>query len=118
MQLNEEMLPTYNLWRQFGAEQALFKRQFEQRISDRASAGRPGSFAALEQTYNAYRMSKIHEQDLDELAIGFNNEVTPTVMQISGTVGKLNGTLDAQYAEWRNVLQKIFALETGIGSDS
>ena len=112
--LSEEMAPTYHLWRQFGAEQAVFRDDFQQRVSNRDSQGRRGSFVALEQTYNAYKLSKIHEQDLDELALGFNNEVAPTVMEVSGTVFKLSGSLDTQYAEWRDILQRIFALETGL----
>lgn len=112
--LGEEMAPTYNLWRQFGAEQALYKETFHERVNNRESKGRRGSFAALEQTYNTYKMSKMHEQDLDELALGFNNEVAPTVMEVSGTVFKLNGTLDTQYTEWRDILRRIFALETGL----
>ncbi len=112
--LSEQMAPTYNLWRQFGAEQAIYNEEFQGRVSNRGTKGPSGSFAVLEQTYNAYKMSKIHEQDLDELALGFNNEVAPTVMDVSGTVVKLSGTLDKQYTEWRGVLQRIFALETGL----
>ena len=114
VRLGEEMAPTYNLWRQFGAEQALYRQEYRERVSNRDSQGRRGSFAALEQTYNAYKWSKIHEQDLDELALGFNNEVAPTDMEVSGTVFKLSGTLDTQYTEWRAILRKIFALETGL----
>jgi hypothetical protein len=114
VRLSEEMAPTYNLWRQFGAEQAQYRQEYQERVSNRDSQGRRGSFAALEQTYNAYKWSKIHEQDLDELALGFNNEVAPTDMEVSGTVFKLSGTLDTQYTEWRAILRKIFALETGL----
>jgi len=116
--LSEEMAPTYNLWRQFGAEQALYDEDYKERVSSRDSQGRRGSFAALEQTYNAYKWAKIHEQDLDELAQGYNNEVAPTVMDVSGTVYKLSGTLDSQYTEWRQILQRIFALETGLAPAS
>jgi hypothetical protein len=112
--LSEEMAPTYNLWRQYGAEQALYREEYRERVNSRDSQGRSGSFVALEQTYNAYKWSKIHEQDLDELALGFNNEVAPTVMEVSGTVFKLSGSLDTQYTEWREILQRIFALETGL----
>ena len=112
--LAEEMAPTYNLWRQFGAEQADYREEYEAKVGSRGSQGRRGSFIALEQTYNAYKWSKIHEQDLDELALGFNNEVAPTVMEVSGTVFKLSGGLDTQYTEWRAILQRIFALETGL----
>lgn len=112
--LSEEMGPTYLLWRQYGAEQAEYRGEYQQRVSSRESQGRRGSFAALEQSYNAYKWSKIHEQDLDELALGFNNEVAPTAMEVSGTVFNLSGSLDTQYAEWREILQRIFALESGL----
>jgi hypothetical protein len=112
--LSEHMAPTYNLWRQYDAEQAQYRDEYQAKASSRESQGRRGSFAALEQTYNTYKMSKIHEQDLDELALGFNNEVTPTVMEASGKVFKLSGSLNSQYTEWREILQRIFALETGV----
>lgn len=116
--LSEQMAPTYHLWRQYGAEQAIYRGQYRQRVASRDSAGQRGSFAALEQTYNAYKWSKIHQQDMDELALGFNNEVAPTVMEVSGTVFKLSGTLDAQYTQWRDILRQIFALETGLAPGS
>ena len=78
------------------------------------SIARRGTFVAMEQTYNTYKQIKIQEQDLDEMATGFNNEVAPTVMEASGRVFRLSGGLDAQYNEWRTILREIFALETGL----
>ena len=112
--LYQEMAPTYNLWRQYRREQAVFREDYEQRVADRESRGRRGSFAAMSQTYEAYMWSKIHEQDLDELAQGFNNEVQPTVLEVRGKVFRLTGTLDTQYQDWRAILREIFALETGL----
>ena len=112
--LYDEMAPTYNLWRQFGREQAIYRKGYEDRATSRERRGRRGTFSAMEQTYDAYKWSKIHEQDLDELALGFNNEVAPTVMEVSGKVFRLNGTLDSQYTEWRDILREIFVLETGL----
>lgn len=114
LRLSEEMAPTYHLWRQYGFEQAIYREAFERRVSTQDRQGRAGSYAALQQTYNVYRQSKIQEQDLDELAGGFNNEVAPTQMEVSGTVFKLSGSLDAQYEEWRGILRRIFELETGL----
>ena len=112
--LYEQMSPTYNLWRQYGREQAIYRKDYQERVASRDSRGRKGSFVAMQQTYDAYKWSKIHEQDLDELALGFNNEVTPTILEVSGKVFRLNGTLDTQYSEWRNILRQIFTLETGL----
>ena len=114
--LYDRMTPTYNLWRQNGRELAIYKEEYEQRMANKDSDARRGTFAAMEQTYNTYKRSKEHDQDLDEIAEGFNNEVTPTVMQIEGKVFRLNGSLEAQYAEWRTILRSIFALETGLPS--
>jgi hypothetical protein len=112
--LYETMAPTYYLWRQYGRERAIFKEEYEQRATDRDSYGRRGSYVAMERTYNTFKNSKIQDQDLQELAGGFNNEVAPTVMEVSGRVFRLNGGLNAQYAEWREILRSIFALETGL----
>ena len=116
--LYEEMAPTYNLWRQFGREQAIYRKSYQDRVTSKERRGRRGTFAAMEQTYEAYKWSKIHEQDLDDLALGFNNEVAPTVMEVSGKVFRLNGTLDTQYTEWRDILRKIFVIETGLTPDA
>ncbi|MEH6589771.1 MAG: hypothetical protein V7746_05935 [Halioglobus sp.] len=112
--LYDSMSPTYNLWRQNGREMAIYKEEYEARVASRDKDGRRGTYAAMSQTYNVYKRSKEHEQDLDELAQGFNNEVAPTVMEVEGKVFRLNGTLESQYGEWRSILRSIFALETGL----
>lgn len=111
--LRDEMASTYNLWRQYGREQALYKQEYRERAASRDRDGRRGSFFAMQRAYDAYKWSKIHDQDLDELAAGFNNEVQPTVMQASGKVFRLSGTLESQYQEWQNILRAIFELEAG-----
>ena len=116
--LYEEMAPTYNLWRQYGREQALYQQDYEARAQNKERIGRRGTFSAMEQTYSTYKQIKIQEQDLDEMALGFNNEVAPTVMEASGRVFRLSGTLETQYNEWRSILRDIFALETGLPAGS
>jgi hypothetical protein len=116
--LYEQMATTYSLWRQYDREQALYRQDYEQRAQGRERYGQRGSFVAMEQTYNMYKQIKIQQQDLDEMALGFNNEVAPTVMEASGKVFRLSGTLESQYNEWRDILRKIFALETGLPADA
>ena len=112
--LYEEMSPTYYLWRQYGRERAIHIEEYQRRTAQRDSYGRRGSYIAMEQVYNEFKNSKIQDQDLQELAGGFNNEVAPTVMEVSGRVFRLSGGLDTQLAEWREILKSIFALETGL----
>lgn len=113
LQLQQEMAPTYHLWRQYDQEQALYREDYQRRASSRDSRGRRGSFSAMEQAYTQYKLIKIQQQDLRELAQGFNNEVAPTVMEAGGRVFRLSGTLDSQYEDWRRILRDIFVLETG-----
>ncbi|MDO8862874.1 hypothetical protein Q6D67_14275 [Haliea sp. E1-2-M8] len=112
--LYQTMQPTYNLWRQFGREQALYREDYRRRLAQRDRAGARGTYAAMEQTYNAFKWSKIQQQDLEDLARGFNNEVLPTVLEVSGSVYRLNGSLENQYDEWRGILREIFRLESGL----
>lgn len=112
--LYQSMQPTYNLWRQYGREQALYREDYQRRLAQRDRAGARGTYAAMEQTYNAFKWSKIQQQDLEELARGFNNEVLPTVLEVSGSVYRLSGSLESQYEEWRGILREIFSLESGL----
>ena len=112
--LYQTMQPTYDLWRQYGREQALYREDYARRLSQRDRAGARGTYAAMEQTYTAFKWSKIQQQDLEDLARGFNNEVLPTVLDVSGSVYRLNGSLESQYDEWREILREIFRLESGL----
>ncbi|KZX60138.1 hypothetical protein A3709_12610 [Halioglobus sp. HI00S01] len=114
--LQREMAPAYNLWRQYDREQALYRLEYEQRAAKRDKQGRYGSFSALQQVYNQYKVSKIQQQDIRQLARGFDNETAPTVLESSGQVYRLTGTLEQQYSDWRRILGQIFALETGLPS--
>ncbi len=112
--LHDEMAQTYALWLQYDSEQSLYRQEYAERAASRDKPGPRGSFAAMQQSYNTYRNYRIQEQDLHELAAGFNNETAPTVVSTSGRVFHLNGTLDSQYAQWQDILRNIFALETGL----
>ena len=48
------------------------------------------------------------------MANSFDSEVQPIVMNVEGQVVKLTGSLEVQYAEWRQMLRQIYAAETGL----
>ena len=56
---------------------------------------------------------KVHTDALDELSSSFETKMKPMVVEIQGTQHRLTGTADAQYQEWRDLLQQIFARESG-----
>lgn len=118
LDLARALQPAYDLWRQFTREQSHYRADYRERLADRQRAGPPGSYAAMEQSYNAFRWSRIQEQDLEELARGFDNEVRPTVLSVDGQVYRLSGSLAGQYAEWRDILRQILALEMGLPEET
>jgi len=107
--LYREMGPTYTLWRRYSYGQT---RELEELRQSGQGGGR--GFAAMKQSYDDYREAKIQQQALKELAESFNTEVQPTVMDLQGKVVELSGTVEAQYAEWRRLLQAIYHEETGL----
>lgn len=111
--LVERFSPTYHLWRQYSHELARYETDYLERVGEREIQARRGTFAAMQQTYSTFRRAKMHEQDLQELAVGFDNEVTATVMDVDDRVFRLSGSLSEQFGEWRTILQRIFALESG-----
>ncbi len=111
--LVERFAPTYHLWRQYAHELARYETDYLARAGEREINARRGTYAAMQQTYGRFRRVKMHEQDLEELAEGFGNEVTETVIDVDDRVYRLSGSLATQYDQWREILQRIFALESG-----
>ncbi len=112
--LREQLGPSYRLWAQSSLEQALYLASYQKRASERTMAATRGSFAAMQQVYSTYRSVRIQEQDLFELATGFDNETAPTVMASGKQLVRLEGTLEQQYTQWRDLLAQIMRLERGI----
>ena len=56
---------------------------------------------------------RLHVDTLEELSESFDDEVKPMIVEVQGTEHRLTGTADAQYREWRDLLQQIFINETG-----
>lgn len=55
---------------------------------------------------------------LQELDDAFDIDVTPTMVRAEGEIIRLTGSVEAQYATWREILQQIFATETGLSVDA
>ena len=112
-ELYTEMSPVYDLWRQFQREQLAYREAWEQRLAERDAPPR-GSYQAMKQQYNNYKWEKIQRQEMRTLAEGFDNEIAPTALELDGTVINLSGSLDQRYREWRDILRRIYRLETGV----
>jgi hypothetical protein len=56
---------------------------------------------------------KLHTDTLEELSASFDDDIKPMIVEIEGIQHRLTGTADAQYQEWRDLLQQIFVAESG-----
>jgi hypothetical protein len=61
--------------------------------------------------------STLHEEEITELGNSFSSEVEPMVVDVDGEIHKLTGSAEAQYAQWRDLMQKIYESETGLAPE-
>ena len=111
--LLERAGPTYDLWREAAITQANWLDQYELMAASRSSGPEDGEFSRMQAEYSAYRSYRIQEQALLELAEALESESQPVVLTMEDAVITLEGTLEAQYATWRELLREIFLLEQG-----
>ena len=61
--------------------------------------------------------AKINREALRELVASLDAELEPVLVDIDGQTVRLEGSAEAQYAEWRRMLARLFSTETGFSSD-
>jgi hypothetical protein len=84
-----------------------------------AICGTPGvlsGFAPQEPSVRAAREAerKSHIAVLRELGASLAYDMAPHLVELEGKVLRLTGSVESQYAEWRELLREIFAAETGL----
>ena len=57
--------------------------------------------------------SKMHAQALEELGSSLNAEIQPHTLELEDRTVTLTGTVDNQYAQWKQILRDIYIKETG-----
>ena len=60
---------------------------------------------------------KIHKAAIKELGASVDAEIAPMLVEVEGRTLRLEGSAQAQYAEWRRLLAEIFREETGLGPE-
>lgn len=58
--------------------------------------------------------SNIHRAAIEELGESFVSEARPLVIEVEGETLELKGSAEAQYKQWRELMRKIYASETGL----
>lgn len=138
--LYDDMRQPYGQWRQSSLQELNQKRALERKAWERrllglaaiiggavigSNSNSSGSAAASTVMviggYEAFRSgqryandAEVHEAALKELGASFKADVAPVLDEVEGRRLKLSGSVDAQYAQWRRMLQELFAKETGL----
>jgi hypothetical protein len=64
---------------------------------------------------NVSKQAKIHSAALQELSESFGSEMMPVVIEFQDEQYELSGSVEEQYARWRELLRQIYYAETGFG---
>jgi len=122
----------YDDWRAFSYEEEVQLAQMRKKawitalVGAAAMAGgvatkRPGVsvIGGMVMTDGMSKMeeAKMHREALKELAASLDADIAPLLIDMEGEVTRLTGSVETQYATWRNLLRKIFATETGLPID-
>ena len=73
-----------------------------------------GGAAAIYSGFQKQEETKIHRDVIEELSISFSSEAEPLVVEVVGETVRLTGSAEEQYQKWRDMLQQIYAAETGL----
>ena len=73
-----------------------------------------GGLYAIKSGMDINAQSTIHQEAIEELGVSFSSETRPMVVEVEGEVHELTGSAEAQYEQWRDLMRKIYASETGL----
>ena len=76
-----------------------------------------GGAYAIKTGFDKDSEATIHRDAIAELGASFSAETRPLVVEVEGQVHELEGSAEQQYAAWRQLLKRIYANETGIGTE-
>jgi hypothetical protein len=76
-----------------------------------------GGMTALQAGMNQSRDKAVHVAALKELAQSADGEVAPLLVEVEGHQVRLSGSAEKQFTEWRQLLRRLFAIETGVPGD-
>ena len=77
-----------------------------------------GGLYSIKRGIDTNAQSTIHQSAIEELGESFSLEAKPLVVDVDGETHKLTGSAESQYEQWRDLMRKIYASETGLDSIS
>jgi hypothetical protein len=77
-----------------------------------------GGALAMQSGIEKQKEARIHKEALKELAASFDAEIEPLLVEVDGQTLRLEGSAEAQFAEWRRLLAEMFATQTGLTAET
>lgn len=134
----EEMYSPYQDWRKLSYEEVIALRELQREANTRLIAGAAAVVAgiAAQGSSDQYARtagmvgigaggyllksglekraeSNIHTLAIEELGQSLEAEITPRVIELEDRTVRLTGSVDDQYAQWRELMADIYAAEIG-----
>jgi hypothetical protein len=77
-----------------------------------------GGMYSIKSGMDINAQSTIHQEAIEELGQSFSSEAKPLVVEVEGETHELTGSAEAQYEQWRELMRKIYASETGLAPET
>lgn len=113
-ELSADVETVYELWREYRRQFNRFQREESLRANTSRSDWPRDSYEALLERYEQYKWDRQAIEEQENWAIGFENEMGPTITAIEERVAELEGWVEDRYAEWQRILAELFELETAV----
>ncbi len=111
-ELHGDIAFVYSVWRDYRRKSRDYQAADERWVEKGPPDLRRGSYEALERAYDGYKWSRMTAQELDDMAVAFDNEVSPIVDRVDARIAELEAWVDGKYVEWNRLLEELFSLET------
>ena len=113
-ELSADVETVHELWREYRRQFKRFQQEESLRVQTKPSDAERGSFEAMLERYETYKWDRQAAEEQENWAIGFENEMGPTITAIEERVDELEDWVESRYAEWQRILGDLFELETAL----
>jgi hypothetical protein len=113
-ELSADVETVYDLWREYRRKYIQFQREESLRVQTSKSDAKRGSYESILERYEHYKWDRQAAEEQEKWAVGFENEMGPTITAIEERVAELEGWVEERYAEWQRILAELFELETAL----
>jgi hypothetical protein len=113
-ELSADVETVYELWREYRRKFNQFQREESLRVQTSKSDWERGSYDAILERYEHYKWERQAAEEQEKWAVGFENEMGPTITAIEERVAELEGWVEERYSEWQRILAELFELETAL----